>query len=205
MSCKFCEYKSNLSSSVTNKTDEGDTYCVGYDAPSDSFSMFVWDEWFPQKSSMLKVSGVKYCPFCGDKLKAPNKELVESQIRWNKERDERRKELEKEKKKKERERLKWLEREYEKNPYDPTKPRLKNKDFRNAVKYLAKYMHIEEFYWDDELRSLTGWEGGYIDTKDGSIGPCYETNGVMESFHDSGRTYSVKELCYGFKKEKEEK
>ena len=198
MSCKYCEYPNERALSTNKKTEDGDVYIVEYDVDNDAFSMFMWDE---LDINMHKMSGAKYCPFCGEKLRTPNKETVEDHKRWNKDWEERKKQRAKERKKEEREHQKWLKREYEKNPYDPTKPRLKDKNFRNAVKYLAKYMGIKEFYWDDDMRNLTGWGGGYIKLDKKAIGPCYETNGVMESFHNSGRTYTVEELCYGLKEE----
>ena len=201
MSCKYCEYPSDRALSTNKKVGaRGDTYVVDYDVETDAFLMFTWDNFH---TSMNMIEGVKYCPFCGEKFRVPNTKTVEDNKRWRKDWEERKKQKEEERKKEEREHQKWVEREYKKNPYDPTKPRLKDKNFRNAVKYLAKYMGIKEFYWDDDMRSLTGWDGGYIKLDKKAIGPCYETNGVMESYHDSGRTYTVEELCYGFKEEEE--
>lgn len=202
MSCKYCEYPTESVLSTNKRQVKGeDTSIFEYNKESGEIAMFIYDEWFPN-SSMMKV-GVKYCPFCGAKLKAPSQKAIEDRRHYEAQWEEKRKKLDKEQKRKKREREKWLKREYEKNPYDPTKPRLKNKDFRNAVKYLAKYMKIEEFYWDDNLRRLTGCKGGYINVEEKTIGPCWETNGVMEAYQDSGKTYTVEELCYGYKEEGE--
>lgn len=200
MSCKYCDFNSNGGTTTIKKIDGTDVYAVEYDIKNNKFDIFVWGR---DDHNICKVSNVKYCPFCGGEFTKPSKEILEQiesyHQEWEKEREARRKEQAK----KEREHQKWLEREYKKNPYDPTKPRLKDKNFRNAVKYLAKYMGVKEFYWDDDMRRLTGWDGGgYIDLENKTIGPCYETNGVMESFHDSGKCYSVEELCYGHKNEK---
>ncbi len=200
MSCKYCEYPSEQAISTNKKTDDAEDYSIEYDAKTDTFSMFTWNRY---NNEIHKTGDVKYCPFCGSKLIKPNKKTVENWKDYYEEWEERQREHRKEQAKKEKEHQKWLEREYKKNPYDPTKPRLKDKNFRNAVKYLAKYMGVEWFYWDDDMRRLTGHDaGGYIDLEKKTIGPCYETNGVMESFHDSGKYYSVEELCYGYKNEK---
>ena len=202
--CKYCEYPDANSTSMTTKHDLGDGYSVSYDIETKSFNMFTWEK---DNISMgiTKINGVKYCPFCGEKFKAPAKNTIKFEKDYKK-LWEKQKELYRKKKEKERkEHEKWLEREYKKNPYDPTKPIIKNPNLRNAVRNLAKYMKITRFYWDDDLRRFMGWEGGYIDLKEGGIGPCYETNGVMEDYHKSnGKTYTVRELCYGFKEEKGE-
>lgn len=203
MSCKYCEYPDGPTLSTCGKRDGScDRSVISYNAEDNTFDLYTLDS-FDLDTEIHKVEGVKYCPFCGEKLKAPDKERVKMIKNWDRDWEKRKKEAAKAEAKREKEHREWLEREYRNNPYDPSKPRIKDKNLRNAVKYLAKYMHIKEFYWDDELRKLTGWNGGYIDTVDGSIGPCYETNGVMESFHDSkyGITYTVEELCEGFKDE----
>lgn len=201
MSCKYCEYPDGPTLSTCGKRDgNGDGSIISYNAEDNTFDLYTLDS-FDLDTEIHKVEGVKYCPFCGEKLKAPDKERVKMIRNWDRDWERRKKESAKSEAKREKERREWLEQEYKNNPYDPTKPRIKNEDFREAVRHLAKYMNIKEFYWDDELRKLTGWHGGYIDMTDGSIGPCYETNGVMESYHDSGKTYTVKELCEGFKDE----
>lgn len=195
MGCEYCEYPDERALSMGMKTEKfGGGSRISYDSDEKSFSIYTTESSI-KGFEIHKISNVKYCPFCGEELKAPSAKALDEREKMNKYFDDRHKELAEEKKKKRKEHEEWLEKEYKNNPYDPSKPRLKNENFRNAVKYLAKYMGIKEFYWDDNLRNLTGWNGGYIRTTDKSIGPCYETNGVMESFSESGRTYTVEELC----------
>lgn len=214
MSCDYCGYSSNMPSKSSRGRIGGDCAKseISYDAEDGTFNLYTLDS-FDLKTEIHKVDGVKYCPFCGEKLKAPSKENLETLRNWDRDWERRRKEAAKAEAKREKERREWLEREYEKNPYDPTQPRIKDKNFRNAVKYLAKYMGIKEFYWDTHFRQLSGSTGGYIkidsyppevrkrweaaglssigSREEVSIGPCYETNGVMEH----GKYYTVEELC----------
>ena len=199
MSCRFCEYPDERALAMNYIEDDyGIISKISYDLSEDGFSLYTYESTL-KGVELHRTKGFKFCPFCGEALRKPNLKTVEDNKRWNEDFKKQQKEVQKERKKKEREHEKWLEKEYKKNPYDPTKPRIKNKYFRAAVKNLAKYMNIEEFYWDDEFRRLVGWDGGYIDFDKKAIGPCYETNGVMETFHDSGKTYSVEELCDGYK------
>lgn len=200
MSCKYCEYPNDEAHATNKKTENGESYVVEYDVDDETFSMFTFGH-NATRIEIHKVSEIKYCPFCGEKLRVPSEKVVEANKRFNREWAKRQEEVRKEQEKKKKEHEKWLRREYKNNPYDPTKPRLKDKNFRNAVKYLAKALDITEFYWDDELRRLSGWNRGCIDLGHKSIGPCYRTNGVMESWKDSYKTYSVQELCYGYPEE----
>lgn len=202
MGCKYCEYRGSIHEPPERrKTDGGDVYSIEYDTDDNVFNAYTWDQ-LDVTTSINKICDVRYCPFCGGALKAPSLESIELKKKYDRDWKAKQEKYRKEQEKRDKEHKEWLEREYKNNPYDPTKPRLKNKYFRNAVKNFAKYMKVDKFYWDDEFRCLRGNEGGYMDFNEKCIGPCHETNGVMETFHEgNGKTYTVRELCYGYKEE----